>query len=472
MKRIFRRFQITNKGLRYKLILAFSLMSVIPLLACTYLISTYIFPKAENMVHVSMVILAAIFIAILGLISARRFVDPVVDMAIEANIIANGEYDRKIAVESDDEVGNLGASINIMTQRIKTNLDELKNYGQRMREINVEVHKKVLALSSLLQIGDIISAGSVNLDSLLELAVEKAGMIFDSGFGVLYLAKNGSDDLLVKTSYNIDKELLESIVIKCDGKGFLEDILHSRSVTVVDKTTRPSKETQYFMEEHNLKNMLAMPLYTGKKDFGMLIVGTKTGDFKFKNDDIDLVKVFAKQIAIAVESDMLSKKTEELAIKDELTDLYNKNFIETRLEDEIKRAIFYQRPCSFIVINIDNFKAFREMHGEIAAEEMIKKMAKLVKDSAAPIAKVARVNVDEFAMLLPEKNKKEATLLAEELRKKVEESNLVKDIKATLRVSVGVSENPIDGATSDEILKKASENLRQAKLQGKNRVVA
>jgi len=472
MKQVFRGFQITNKGLRYKLILAFSLMSIIPLLACTYLISVYIFPHAENIVHVSMVILMAILIALLGLISAKRFVDPVVDMASEARIIASGEYDRKIEVESDDEVGNLGSSINVMTQRIKTNLEELKSYGQRMREINVEVHKKVLALSSLLQIGDIISAGSVQIDSLLELAVEKAGMIFDNGFGVLYLAKDESGDQLVKTSYNVDKEILESIIIKHEGRGVLEDISHSRSVTAVDKSTRHSKDVQAFMEEHNLKNMLVMPLYTGKRDFGTLVVGTKSPDFKFKNDDIDLVKVFAKQISIAVESDMLSKKTEELAIKDELTDLYNKNFIESRLEDEIKRAIFYQRPCSFLVINIDNFKAFREIHGDLAAEEMIKKMAKLVKDGAAPIAKVARIDVDEFAMLIPEKNKKEATLLAEELRRRIEETSLMKELKTKLTVSIGVSENPIDGATADEILKKAEENLRQAKSAGKNRVFA
>ena len=142
-----------------------------------------------------------------------------------------------------------------------------------------------------------------------------------------------------------------------------------------------------------------------------------------------------------------------------------------RLEEEIKRAIFYQRPCSLIMINIDNFKEFRDSNGELAAEEAIRKMAKLIKDNATPISKVARVGGDEFAILLPEKNKKEAAGLAEDMRKKLGSTNLLRDGKATLTVSCGVSENPIDGATSGELYKKASDAVKQAKASGKNKVV-
>src|SRR3989338_8062441 len=114
-------------------------------------------------------------------------------------------------------------------------------------------------------------------------------------------------------------------------------------------------------------------------------------------------------MTIAIENDLLMKKTEELTITDDLTDLYNKAYIMSRLEEEIKRAIFYQRPCSFIIFNIDNFKAFREANGELVGEEVIKKVAKFIKDNADPIGKVARIGGDEFAMLLPEKNKRGAT---------------------------------------------------------------
>jgi diguanylate cyclase (GGDEF)-like protein len=125
-----------------------------------------------------------------------------------------------------------------------------------------------------------------------------------------------------------------------------------------------------------------------------------------------------------------------------------------------------------IAVNVDNFLKFRESNGELAAEEAIKRVAKIVKDHTSPVGKAARIGGDEFAMLLPEKNKREASYVAEEVRKKVEATNVLRDGKANLTVSVGVSENPIDGATSDELFKKAMDSVEQAKLLGKNRVVA
>ena len=473
MKSVFNFFKNgNNKGLRYKLMLAFSLMSIIPLLAFMYLVSIYIFPTAKSLIDISVIISIAIVVALLGLIFAKGLINPVIDMAIEAKIIANGEYDRKVMINSDDEVGNLGISINAMTQKIKVNLDELKGYGQKMKEINVDVHKKVLALSSLLQIGDIISGGSMNIDTLLEMAVEKAAMVFDNGFGVLYVARDEGGDFFAKTSYNVDKENLESLIIKHDGRNFLNRVLHERVIVVFDKSVKRTKEIDDFISSSNLKNALAVPIFSGRRDMGLLLIGTRGEDFKFKTDDIDLIKVFSKQITIAMESDSLSKKNEELEIKDELTNLYNKNYIEARLEDEIKRAIFYQRPCSFVLFNIDNFKNFREVQGELAAEDLVKKVAKVLKENSTPVGKAARMAGDEFALLLPEKNKREALILAEDIRKKVESLNLSKENKLSVTISAGLGENPIDGSTNDEISKKAAENLRQAKALGRNKVCA
>ena len=200
-------------------------------------------------------------------------------------------------------------------------------------------------------------------------------------------------------------------------------------------------------------------------------MGNRLDDYRFSPDDIDMAKIFAKQITIAIENDILVKRTKELTMKDDLTDLFNKNYIVPRLDEEIKRAIFYQRPCSFLVINVDNYKTFRDFYGEISAEEMLKKMGSMVSEFAQPFGKAARLGADEFAILLPEKNKREAIEIAEKIRKKVEAYKFVDSQNKPMTVSVGVSENPIDGSTKDEIFKTASGYLTKAKAQGKNRVV-
>jgi len=469
---LFKSWALANKGLRYKLLLAFSLMSIIPLLACMYVISTYLFPQIDNLFSVSAIIIVSMVVAVLGLALAKGLVDPVIDMAIEAKIIASGQFDHSIAVSGDDEIGNLASSINSMTQRVRTNLDELKGYGQRMREINVDIHKKVMALSSLLQIGDMISSRSIQLDPLLSLVVERSANVFDTGYGVLYLAKEASSDFTSRTSYNLDTEKLEDLVLKRGGYGMLEKVIETRSILIMDKGVKISKEIESIRADLGVTNIIAMPIYSGRNNYGLFLVGSRLEDFRYKDDDIELLKVFAKQITIAIESEILGKKTEQLAIKDDLTDLYNKTYITGRLEEEIKRAIFYQRPCSFIAINIDGFKKFRDTHGELAAEEALKRMAKIIKDNITPVGKAARTGGDDFAMLLPEKNKKEANFIAEEVRKKIESSNLLRQGQAALTVSCGVSENPIDGATADELIKKAAEAVKEAKSLGRNRVVA
>jgi diguanylate cyclase (GGDEF)-like protein len=463
---LFKKFMVANKSFRYKLLLAFILMSIIPLLAITYVISVYLFPQLQDMLSVSITVTIAVIISILGLFLAKGLIDPVINMAIEARIIASGNYDRSLPVSSDDEVGNLAISINSMTQRIKTNIDDLKNYGQKMRDINMEIHKKVLALSSLLQIGEVISAGSVQLDSFLELAVEKASMVFDVGFGVLYMP-NDKKDFIARISYNLDKERLSGLVLKEKGAGVLDNLFETHDTYILDKSIKPTKDLEKFKEANGVNSILAIPIYSGKRNMAMLVLGNRVSDFKYRPDDVDLVKVFSKQIAIAIESDFLNRKASELAIKDDLTDLFNKSFIVTRLEEEIKRSVFYQRPCSYVAFNIDNFNGFRQMYGEIQAEEALRKVAKIIKDNTTPVGKAARVGGDEFVMLLPEKNKREATNIAEEIKRKLESANMLREGRATVTVTIGVSENPIDGATADEISKKAIENIRESRASQK-----
>lgn len=469
---LFKKMSLAPKGLKYKLIMAFSLMSIIPILACAYVIFSRTFPTAGELINIITIVLMAMVIAALGLVLARGLIDPVIDMAIEAKIIASGEFGREIPVSGHDEIGILGESINSMTQKIRLNLDELKSFGQRTKELNIEIHKKVLALSSLLQIGDLVASGSTELDAVLELSVQKVGMLFDNGFCVFYMMpKEESNELLPKAHTGVHEEALLDIVVR-KGEGFLGKIVQGRNTFILDNSTKITRDIDEFRQSHNVKNLVAIPICSGNKDYGLFVVGNRQEDYRYKPDDMDLIKIFSKQITIAIENDIWIKKTEEFSIKDDLTDLFNKNYILSRLDEEIRRSIFYQRPCSFLVFNIDNFKTLRDTHGELVAEDVIKRVAKVIKDNTTPVGKAARTGGDEFAMLLPEKNKRQAAEIAEDLRKKIEAMNFSRDGKLEVTVSGAVSENPIDGSTQEELFKKAMEALQSAKSLGKNRVVA
>ena len=155
MLKLSKDLSLVPKGLRYKTLIAFSLMSLIPILICGWLVTTYIFPNINlffglTIGNISFILFISIVISLLGLYVAKEMIDPVIKIAGDAKIIAEGDITRRIEIEREDEVGDLSKSLNIMTQKIKENMEELKAYSEKTKLINMEINKKVLALSSLL----------------------------------------------------------------------------------------------------------------------------------------------------------------------------------------------------------------------------------------------------------------------------------------------------------------------------------
>jgi len=455
--------------------IAFNLMSIIPLLIVVYFAVNYIFPSLDTIVDVSIVILLTIFIAFLGLLLAKKLVEPVIDMALEAKIIAKGGLDREIKVDQEDEIGELGNAINAMTSRIKTNLEELSSYGERTKQLNLDINRKVIALANLLQVGDAISASTLPLENILNLISEKIAQTHDTGYTMLLgWEDEAQESMTVRASYDLPNDTLKDMKIR-KGEAFLGELMINPTIYTIDKDTDMSDEITAFAESYSLKNLIILPVLSHNKAIGFLIVGNQLEDFKYKEDDVELYKVFVKQIAIAIENDYLTKRTKELTITDDLTGLYNKRYITTRLEEEIKRAILFQRPCAFIVIDVDDFNKLKKTYDDISVEKALKRIAEVLQQHVTEIGKAARFGPDEFALLLPEVNKKGAAKLSEEIRKDIEKAfskKLAPEDIAKLTVSLGVSENPIDGSTAEELLSKAEKAIKVAKSLGKNKVVA
>jgi len=461
---------LASRSLKYKLRIAFYLMFVLPLLISIYLISNYILPQMGLRMHIAILIVVDIFIAIGGFLVIREVIARVISMSSEAKIIARGNFDHRIAVSCKDEIGDVAQTLNQLTDRIRSNMEELKSYSERTTEINLEIQGRVVALSNLLQISSLISQG-VKLGDILKIAVEKSRQIADSDVAYLLFKEPDTDILSMKIADGINSEYL--LKIRMDiGKGIFHNAIKSHTALILDeKNPLPAQLRVGFYEEFKLKNTAALPIYARGEALGILGIGNTREKFLYKKDSLEFLDIFAKQIAIAVENDILMQKVEKLEIKDALTGLYNTAFIRSRLHEEIKRAVAYQRPCSFILLNIDNFKQYRNVFGALTAEATLKKIANLIKDSVSDIDRVGRFGDNEYAIILPERNKRQAAEIAENIRKKIglafsEEP----DANKRLTISGGLSENPLDGIDADEIIKKAEDSLILAKNKGKNKI--
>jgi len=471
MAGLFKKLSLVPAGLRYKLAIAFVLMSLIPLAICVYLATNYIFPALNSIWDVSLVIMITFLIALLGFKIAKDIVSPIVDMAIKAKDIANGNFSSSIDIRSEDEIGELGNALNLLTRRIRENMEELRLYSERTKEINVGINKKVLIMSNLLQVGNLISQGAP-LDEILKIVIEKIGQLAEDSFAFLMLAEE-KETLVMKINDGLDGEL-SSLRLKV-GTGLLGKLVLEGKVIALDRRSKMAPDTEEFLKVFKVKNCVLCPVVAHGRGFGIIGFGNSTADYEFKEDDVELIKLFGKQTAIAIENELLTNKAKELAIKDELTGLYNEKFIMNRLEEEIKRAVLYQRPCSFLIFNIDDINLYRQINGELATEETIKKIGKVIESNATEIDRVGRLSVDSFAVILPERNKKQANTIAGTLKQRVEAFGIAGGKgypRNFVTVSGGVSENPIDGVTADDLIKKATSALSEAKSKGKNTVVS
>lgn len=466
-----KKLSLVPTGLRYKLMIAFALMSVIPLIICVYLSPIYIPPELSTTSYVSIVLAITIVIALLGLRIAKDIISPIIDMAIKAKGIANGDFSSSINVKSEDEIGELGSTLNLLTRRIRENMDEIRSYGERTKEVNVEINKKVLIMSGLLQVSNLISQGAA-LDEILKIIVENISQLAEDSFTFLMLVEE-KDTLVMKISNNLAGDL-DSLKLKF-GAGLLGKLVLEGKMVTLDRRSKMTPDAEEFLKVFKVKNCVLCPVVARWHSFGIVGFGNFSADCEFKDEDVELIKLFGKQTAIAIENDLLTNKARELAIRDELTGLYNEKFILNRLEEEIKRAVLYQRPCSLIVFNIDDLGLYRQINGDLAAEETIKKIGKAIESNVTEVEKVGRLSGDSFAVILPEKNKKQTNTIAEALKQRVEAFGIAGGKgypRNFVTVSGGVSENPIDGVTANDLVKKATLALNEAKSKGKNTIVS
>lgn len=463
MAQSFKTLSLARRSIRHKLTAAFALMSVIPMLVCGYLIIYYIFPTIKSLWDISLIFLITLFLTLLGFYLARKIIYPVVEIAAAAKGIAEGRLGGQVSVEAEDEIGELSGSLNRLSTRLKENMTALHSYGEKIKQINMEINKKVFALSGLLQIGNLMTT-SAGLDEVFNLIVEKLSQLQDGGVAFLMFLDEASGELLMRAQANVEAEEISRIKIRI-GQGPLGKIFSSARPLVIDRQNRPAVIDENLRKILQTKNMALLPVTSSGKVIGILGTGNNAENFFFVDDEIELIGVFAKQAAVAVENDILLRKTKELTVRDELTRLYNESYIRARLDEEIKRAISYQRPCSFVIFEVENFERYRDVSGEIAAEGALKKIAQTLKESASDIDKAARFSDHQFALLLPEKNKQQSLNVAENIRKEIERYNLRQNKLKTslpLTLSAGISAAPADGTTAVELINKALRYAQEA----------
>jgi diguanylate cyclase (GGDEF)-like protein len=203
------------------------------------------------------------------------------------------------------------------------------------------------------------------------------------------------------------------------------------------------------------------------------------GDLKVKvstrrTDELgSLINTFNEMVASLREKEALR----ELAIRDELTGLYNRREMGRILDMEMERYRRYQYSFSLVMIDIDHFKEVNDEYGHQAGDGVLKWLADIFTANLRSTEQMARYGGEEFVIILPQTNAGDAYRTTERMRELIEntpfkfrqdESGL---ISIPIKISSGIAEVPQDADTEDDLIKTADDALYEAKRTGRNRTV-
>jgi diguanylate cyclase (GGDEF)-like protein/PAS domain S-box-containing protein len=154
-----------------------------------------------------------------------------------------------------------------------------------------------------------------------------------------------------------------------------------------------------------------------------------------------------------------------LAMTDALTGLLNKRAFDERLAEEVLRARRYGSHASLILVDVDRFKEYNDLHGHLAGDEVLRNVATVMKSLARSTDAVARYGGEEFVILLPSTGISGAEHLAERIRTTIESSAWALD---KITVSAGVAGWSLENNSERQLLHAADTAMYEAKEAGRN----
>jgi diguanylate cyclase (GGDEF)-like protein/PAS domain S-box-containing protein len=404
--------------------------------------------------------------------SARKYL-AAIKKALNTGQAQMVEYSRQFEARQRFYEARVAACGPSTTLSIVRDITDRKENEQNLASVNNELNQRVNELQQrtneatlLNRMGDMLQS-CLNVQEAFAVIKQYAALLFPEHAGALYTlqASRNMLDLMVSWGGDPASELvfppeacwglrLGRVHVVHDGASGL----HCRHVTS--------------MEGEHIQPYLCVPMSAHGDNLGLMYLRTLNSQPIQRWESLAIS--MSEQIALALANLNLREILSSQSIRDPLTNLFNRRYLQETLERELSRAQRHKLPLGVIMADIDHFKQYNDSLGHDAGDGALQELGRLLQAKVRKEDIACRYGGDEFAIVLPGASLEVTQDRAEQLREAVRKMNISQDGRMLGRFSLsfGVAIFPDHGVSTKELIQAADTALYRAKKAGRDRVDA
>ncbi|MFN2533307.1 MAG: GGDEF domain-containing protein, partial [Pyrinomonadaceae bacterium] len=291
----------------------------------------------------------------------------------------------------------------------------------------------------------------------------------------LLVFDESANELVMKAGVGLaaDPKSIANVAL---GEGVAGEVLQTGQPMVVADIEHAGRRPAPPERRYKTKSFISFPITIAGRKIGVLNVTDKSSGGSFDEVDLSLLEIIGPQVALAMERAEWQERATEfqlMSITDPLTALPNRRYLEERLTEELNRSKRYEYAMSFLMIDIDDFKAYNDHNGHQAGDLALQITAHCLKSALRSADVASRYGGEEFCILLPQTPIAEAGVIANRIRQRVASTHYPHGKAQPLgrvTVSIGVSTFSPVVNSAVTVIAAADRALYQAKSIGKDRV--
>jgi len=386
---------------------------------------------------------------IVGFFIARSLSIPIEKLVRGTQRIANGDLDYKVDIETKDEIGQLADSFNTMAKELAKVQKELVSANEETTILYI-ISSKIIRTIDLDELLNVVLVTITSMPNFPFL--EKGGVFIIEGDTMRLAAHLGHSQEFLEAHQKMKVgECLCGLVAKTGKILISNDCFADDRHTILPSDTDPHGH-------------IIVPLKGTNRLVGVLYlylpVNQEVSDHLKK-----MFEIIGTQVGIAIENATNYKDAIELTLVDPLTGLQNRRVMLANLDKYIVLAERHNRSLSLIMMDLDNFKKFNDTHGHQVGDQLLVQVANIMLKLVRKSGHIVRYGGEEFLLMLPEADWKDAFQVAERIRKAVE-----KETSITISLGVVSLHKGEKGINSQNLIKDADKALYRAKQLGRNRI--